>query len=590
MKSIKKPKEPVTYLMAKLIRFAGPQRKHILTYCLLFLISNSIMLLGPFIFGLVIREIQKNGVSSANFSYLLLLLSGLFFKELGFWIFHGVGRVIERMIAFNAENNYRKYLLKGVVDLGLSWHAEKDSGDIIDRVNKASTGLSEFGQDIYNVVMIVVKLLGTCTVLMWFSPLIAISVFLFVIFSFGILFCFDRYLVPQYRGMNEYSNKASAALFDALSNISTVKILHIENPIVKGVMKRFWAAKKLFRANADLNEWKWFTGNMMVQMVGVLPVAYYIYQGLKKGQSVDAGEISTLYLYLMSLMWVFFTFGDLYEKFAIRANRVFNAEILEQAILNEQKAERKPTPPWQELKISEAHFSYDAENKAVLKNVTLTIKKGDRIAVIGESGSGKTTFLKVLHGMYGHAMGQIEFDNGAKFSTSFADLDLKTMLVPQEPEIFSSTIRENITLALDFSDEQVMRIAEIAAFKETILDLPRALDSVINEKGVNLSGGQKQRLALTRALLFASQKDILLLDESTSSVDPENEEIIYQNIWREFSEKTIVASIHKMNLLKFFDRIIIFENGSIADNGTFTELLERNGDFRAAWIKFVATK
>jgi ATP-binding cassette subfamily B protein len=412
-------------------------------------------------------------------------------------------------------------------------------------------------------------------------------VFLFTIFSFAVLFCFDKKLIPQYRAINEYSNKASAALFDALSNISTVKILHIEKPIVTGVINRFLASKSLFRANAVLNEYKWFSGNMLVQFVGVIPVAYYIYQSLNNNEIIDAGKVSSLYLYLTSLMWIFFTFGDLYEKFAIYANRVFNASPLEEAIKNQITKPRKSILPWEFLVISNMKFSYD--KNIILNNISLSFKKAERIAVIGESGSGKTTFLKVLHGMYSQAQGQIEFDNN-KFETNFADIDLKTMLVPQEPEVFSSTIRENITLALDFSDEQVLYMSKIAAFFDVIEELPAGLDSVINEKGVNLSGGQKQRLALTRALLFAAQKDILLLDESTSSVDPENEELIYQNIWREFSQKTIIASIHKMNLLKFFDRIVIFENGKIADEGSFANLIERNESFRTAWVKFVTTK
>jgi ATP-binding cassette, subfamily B, bacterial len=120
------------------------------------------------------------------------------------------------------------------------------------------------------------------------------------------------------------------------------------------------------------------------------------------------------------------------------------------------------------------------------------------------------------------------------------------------------------------------------------LNLPKGLDSVINEKGVNLSGGQKQRLALTRALLFSKNKEIILLDESTSSVDPENEYDIYQNIWQSYKDKTIVASIHKMNLLKLFDRIIIFDRGKIIDEGRFSTLLATNKNFQVMWQDFIS--
>ena len=211
------------------------------------------------------------------------------------------------------------------------------------------------------------------------------------------------------------------------------------------------------------------------------------------------------------------------------------------------------------------------------------------MAVVGESGSGKTTFLKVLHGMYPNAQATLTLDNEAPIATSFADIDLETMLVPQEPEIFSSTIRENMTLGIDYSEDSVMQAAQIALFDKVIQSLQQGLDSVINEKGVNLSGGQKQRLALARAILFSSEKEMILLDESTSSVDSETETEIYQRIFSAFHDKTIIASIHKMNLLKLFDRIVMFEDGQVVDSGTFEELLERNSQFQAAWKQFIAT-
>ncbi len=175
---------------------------------------------------------------------------------------------------------------------------------------------------------------------------------------------------------------------------------------------------------------------------------------------------------------------------------------------------------------------------------------------------------------------------GESWNTSFADLDLKTMLVPQEPEIFSSTIRENITLGVNYAETEIKKVMKLAEFANTVKQLPRGLDSVINEKGVNLSGGQKQRLALARALLFAQDKELILLDESTSSVDPENEVKIYQNIFKHFKGKTVLASIHKMNLLKYFDRIVIFADGRVVDTGTFEELLKKNAEFAQSWEEY----
>jgi len=188
--------------------------------------------------------------------------------------------------------------------------------------------------------------------------------------------------------------------------------------------------------------------------------------------------------------------------------------------------------------------------------------------------------------MYENVEARISIDDKEIKKTDLAHIDLASTLVPQEPEVFSASILENLTLLIEFSDEEIQKAIEIAMFTDVVENLPKKLASVINEKGVNLSGGQKQRLALARALLFSAGKKLILLDESTSSVDPINEVKIYQNIFENFKDSTILASIHKMNLLKYFDRILIMESGKIVDQGSFDYLLANNIDFRNSWEEY----
>lgn len=588
--SVSISQEPTIFLSRKLWQFSKGMRHRIVLYLAMYVMANLIILLPPIIFGSFVREIQMHGIISANFQYLILLLVGLFATEVFFWAFHGPGRVIENSVAFWTEIKYREYLLGAVLDLGLSWHGEHDSGDTIDKVNKAGDGIAKFGANVFQIVQLIVKFLGTSIVLFWFSPTIAIFVFVLVIVSFVVIFQFDRYLVPQYRRLNEYSNKAMAGVFDALSNVTSVKILHIERPVLVGVLERFKAPYALYNANSKLNEAKWFTGALFFQGVAVIPLALYVYWSLSAGTHIDAGTISTLYLYLSNLIYVYFGFTGFYQELAVYKNQVLNAKPIEDAYMSKELVHREPVPPWETLTIQNLSFTYeDTSASPSLHSVHLGIKRGERIAVIGESGSGKTTFLKVIHGLYPSARGRVAFNAHSEIKTSFADLDLKTMLVPQEPEIFSSTIRENITLGVAYSEEEILHATRVANFESVLKSLPKGLDSIINEKGVNLSGGQKQRLALSRALLFSRDKEIILLDESTSSVDPENETEIYQNIWSAFADKTVIASIHKMNLLKLFDRIYIFEKGHISDSGSFDELLAKNLSFKESWDQFIAT-
>ncbi len=579
--------EPVSYLLRKVWRLAKGRRYLLIVEYTFQTISQLLGLLDPIIFALFVNEIQKNGLENIN--YLLFLLSLFILLTLLIWLFHGTSRVMGKYTAYTLEAKYANYLLKGLFDLGVQWHADRDSGEIIDKVKKSSQAIFAFTQNFYIYIRVFIRLVGISVILLFFNIYIGIFAFFITIMALFILFRFDKYIVALIKQMIKDQNKISAGIFDALSNVSTIIILHIQKPIMKNLHKLYWIPWKGYKKSSKLTELKWFTGEFIFELLVILPIAGYLLYLYKNNIAVQIGTITALYMYLSRISQVFYSLAHTYETTMIRKANLQNAEDLEEAIENSKRTKKKKIENWDILSISNLNFSYhEKEDKNLhLENINIDIKKGEKVALIGQSGSGKTTFLKVLHGMYPEAEAQVSFDGKPGFLTSFSDLDLGTMLVPQEPEIFSSTIKENITLGLSVKKEELDRVINLASFGDVVDKLPKGLKSVINEKGVNLSGGQKQRLALARALLFARGKDILLLDESTSSVDPASESRIYENIFDEYSDKTVLASIHKMNLLKYFDRIVIFKEGKIVDMGTFEELLKRNKDFKKEWDEFV---
>lgn len=577
--------EPIFFLFSTFLRFASGYKRTVALYFLMFIVANAILLVAPYVFGVFIKEIQLSGITENNIFYLLFLLSLLFFKEAFFWLFHGPARVIERTIAFHVSVAYRSYLLDGLLHLDLSWHNSHESGDTIDKIRRSVEGLYLFGQNIFQIIQVFVKIFGTTAILLLFSVPISLIVFIFVIASLFIVFQFDKKMLPKNLAINEMDNKASAAFFDALSNVTTVKILHIEKPVAKGVMEQFLKPFEIFKQSIRLNEWKWSSGILLFQCISVVPLGAYIFYKLKTGEKIDAGTVSTLYLYLSDLMFVYFGFGAFYEQLFVFRNSVMNAASIEKAILDKQISNRLVVSFKDSLQIKDFSFSYNAFKKNPLLQIHL--KKGEKIALIGASGGGKTSFLKAVHSMMPVCSGTIIADGQSYGEQDFQKVDLSTMLVPQDPEIFSSSIKDNITLGVNYSDESVAKAIDLAEFTNVIPLLPKGLDSMIFEKGVNLSGGQKQRLALSRALLFAANKEILLLDESTSSVDPLTEQRIYKNIFSYYGDKTILVSVHKMNLLKFFDRIIFFENMNIVEEGSFEELMERSSYFKKMVLETV---
>ena len=586
----KMSQEPIVFLSKKMWQFAEGHRRWVVLFLAMSAVANIILLTQPLLFGKFLNEIQRNGLGEHNIVYLVIILFAILAVDLGFWMFHGPSRVIENVMAFRTRLNYRTFLLSGVLGLGLSWHALRDSGDTIDKINKASEGLYDFSRSAFLVIEVFVKALGTTAILLFFNMYIGLVALGLLVVALIIIFQFDIRLIPQYKNLNIFENKISARIFDALSNITTVKVLNIEKPILGGIEKTMWAPHILFRKNRVLAETKWFVGSVLFTSIIILPLTVYILFLVKNNLAVEVGTIGALYLYLTRLIDVYFTFTGSYEGRIINRTQVLNVSDIEDAFSALKRARKKPTPHWQTIQLQHVSFKYEGSEREAhdIQDMSFAFSRGEKIALIGESGSGKTTFLKVIHGMYPETEAKIVFDKKEPQQTNFANIDLKTTLVPQEPEIFSASIRENITLGLEYTKKEIYDAIKWAEFTSVVEQLPNDIHSVINEKGVNLSGGQKQRLALARALLLSDDKEIMLLDESTSSVDPETEVSIYKNIFARYKGKTVIASIHKMNLLKYFDRIVMFANGIIVDQGTFDELLARNEKFQRDWNEYVA--
>jgi ABC-type multidrug transport system fused ATPase/permease subunit len=245
------------------------------------------------------------------------------------------------------------------------------------------------------------------------------------------------------------------------------------------------------------------------------------------------------------------------------------------------------TSRWKQIEIKNLNFSYHGNDNTDLHldNVSISIGNGEKIAFVGESGSGKTTMLKIIRELYTPKSIDITLD-GKAILGGFTPISENISLIPQDPEIFNSTIKHNITMGHDYKMSVIKKYTDMAMFTEVAERLPKKYESSIVEKGVNLSGGEKQRLALTRGLLASTNKSIILLDEPTSSVDTKNELEIYKNIFNHFKDKTVISSIHRLHLLPLFDKIYLFESGKIIESGSFEELKEKSETFKNMWNKY----
>jgi ATP-binding cassette, subfamily B, bacterial len=583
---------PLLYLFGKTWHYSAGNRRMVVWYWLMFIIANSIILFSqPLIMAKVMDIIQKQGITAMNIRILLGLLALTLLIELLFWAIHGPARCIERCNAFKARLNYRSFLLKGVMTLPMEWHVDHHSGDTIDKIEKGTSGLFSFSEDSFEVIYAMVQLVISYAILAYFSPPAAYIVLGMILVSAWITIRFDRVMLRQYRELNRAENHISESIFDAISNITTVIILRVEHLVFSAIMHKVAKPFPLFKYNQRLNELKWFATNICCTTMTIIVLGVYFWQNIGTAQGVLIGSVYLLIKYLEKISDLFFRFTSMYSDILQRKARVMNAEELAKDFRAENFMNHVLPQSWQRLEVENLNFSYlsDGDGDLHLENVSLSLARGERIALVGESGSGKTTFLKVMRDLYHPRSLQLKADE-QRIQGGFGGISRAIALVPQNPEIFATTILENITLGADYDLNFVRQFTDMACFSDVVEELPRKFDSSIKEKGVNLSGGQQQRLALARGLLACHDKDVVLLDEPTSSLDTATEMKVYRNIFRDFREKTIISSVHRLHLLPLFDRIYVFNDGQITASGTLKDLLADCSEFQQLWQQYNAGK
>ncbi len=578
-------KNTLGYLFGRMWHYSEGNRLNVGLYFLMSGISEIIdTIFGPIIWAKMILIVTVEGVTDQSIRVLYWLLSLIIARILVSWLFHGWARVLEQENAFKVRFNYRGFLMKGVMTLPLEWHSDHHSGDTIDKIGKGTTALFEFSEDSFLVIQSAIKLVGSYIALVYFSHSASYIVFGMLAVSALITMSFDRILIGQYKELNKVENHIAERVLDAVSNISTVIILRVEKLVFDGIMNSTRKPYDLFKRNIRLNEFKWFLTALSCNLMIVIVVGAYFWKNKGAAAGILVAHFYLLTSYLDKISELFYRFADMYSGIIRRKSRVMNAEELSDDFIEESFANHVLKPGWKRLDIRGLSFAYCSENGAKfrLDDISFSAARGERIALVGQTGSGKTTFLRVMRDLH-HPEGLSLSVDGEEIPHGFEGIARAITLVQQKPEIFARTILENITMGAEYDMDFILKFTDMACFTDVAMALPKKFDSSIKEKGVNLSGGQQQRLALSRGLLACHDKDIILLDEPTSSLDAVTEIKVYENIFRGFRGKTIVSTIHQLHLLPLFDRICVFDNGKIVASGTLPELLTSCPVFVSLW-------
>lgn len=579
---------PVTLYRA-LWRHAKGARGQLLGAALLLTTSQLLRLALPWLAGLAINALQGGDLRAAG--RWIAALAALYLLS---WAAHGPGRILERNVGLRVRETLADALYARIAAAPLAWHDGHHSGELQHRVHQASRALSDFAQTQFVYLASAVNLVGPLVALTLLSRSSgALALAGYVLIGLVIL-RFDRALMQLARAENDADRRYVAALLDFLAHASTVIGLRLSAASRTLLARRLGAVSAPLRRSVLLNEGKWCAVDVMGLALTWALVAVYVLQTRTPGaQAVMLGAVFMVYQYAQQAAGVVSSMAAHFQSFARMHADYGSAAPIEAAPsraadLADERIDA--AADWQLLGVDGLAWDYAARDAAAdggeravqgLREVGLTLRRGQRVALVGPSGGGKSTLLRVLAGLYTPSGGRLALDGRA---ADWPRLRRLATLIPQETEVFEASVRENLDFGRACADADLHAALHVSGFDEVLAAIGGGLDTGLSERGFNLSGGQRQRLCLARGVLAARGSSLLLLDEPTSALDAATEARVLERIAQAFPAACLVASIHRLSLLDRFDTVVLMAAGRVVDAGPRDAVLARQPTLRTVSV------
>ncbi len=472
----------------------------------------------------------------------------------------------------------RNAMYKKTIELPLAFFSEKRKGDTISRI---AADVNEVQGSMLSILELIVKepLTIVFTIIMMFtiSTKLTIFVFIFIPLSGYIISLIGKRLKKQSTRAQEEQGVFLSTIEETLGGLKVVKGYNAEgyfNRIFQESTHRYFELSNLISNRQNL-------ASPVSEFMGIMVIAILLWYG---GHMVliEKSLNGASFIAYMGLAYNILTPAKSISKasYSIKrgnaaAERVL--EILEQhnPIVSSENAIQKPTFD-QKISLNNIHFQY--EEDSVLKDFSLTVNKGQTVALVGQSGSGKSTIANLLTRFYDVNQGEIAIDG-----VNIKDIDLHSLrglmgLVTQDSILFNDTIKANISLGkLDATDDEIIEALKIANAYEFVKDLPKGIYTNIGDSGNKLSGGQKQRLSIARAVL--KNPPIMILDEATSALDTESEKFVQVALENMMQNRTSIVIAHRLSTIQKADLIVVMQKGIIVEQGKHDELIALDGTY-----------
>ena len=555
---------------------------------IIYSILNKIFDLAPPVLIGIAIDIVVEGSDSfiGNFGYSdrrqqLIILAILTFIIWGLESsFDYIAAVTWRNISQDIEHSLRTDAFDNVLSLDLAFFENKSSGRLMailnDDVNQLETFLDNGANRLVQTATTVLVIGGT---FLYISPLVAVFAFIPIpIIIFGSL-RFTNRIAERYTKIRNDIENLNANLSNSITGILTVKSFNREK-------------KESERITLSSNEVKSANYHAIKLSAAFIPIiriailfgftATLLIGGfLALDGEIKVATYSVMLFITQRLLWPLTELGvifDSYQKAMASFRRIINLKNTSPTIDNgTEKLESFD----EKIQISNLNFEY-VKNFPVLNNISIDIAKGQTTAIVGSTGSGKSTLIKLILRLYDSTSGEIKFDGKNIRDLELDSLRNKIGLVSQDIFLFEGTVFENIAYGnLDANDEEVWEAAKLSESDKFINLLPNKENTIVGERGQKLSGGQRQRISIARAIL--KNPEILILDEATSAVDNETEAAIQRSINALKEGRTVIAIAHRLSTIRNAEIIYVLEEGKVVESGNHESLLEINGVYSKLW-------
>lgn len=545
-------------------------------------ISNAFSVYVPVIIKDALNSLQSKIDYDVLVKYALLIVGSTIIAGIFRFFIRQTIIVVSREVEYDLRGDFWDHIQK----LPLRFFQNYSTGNIMAHATNDISAVRMFvGPAVMYSIDTAIKFVVAVTIMSIISIKVTMIALLPLPFLSFLVYFVGKKIHERFTLIQEKFSDLTSKAQENFSGIRVVKSYVSEDRELESFMS---LSKEYLQRNMRLVKLQAFFQPILFLITGLSVIITIWFGGIEViNGKLLIGDVTALVIYLGILIWPMIAFGWVVniiqqaEASMKRLNKIFNEPY---EISDSESTNHSITTIKGDIEFRNASFKYGENLQEVITNVNLKIPQGTKLAVMGNTGSGKTTFINFIPRLYDVTAGEVLIDGTNIKNIPVSVLRSNIGYVPQEAFLFSDSIYKNITYGKPgVSEEKVMEAAEISRFSKDVEQFPDGYQTLVGERGITLSGGQKQRASLARALVIDPK--ILILDDSFSAVDTHTEEEILTNLKSYMSGRTSIIVSHRVSTVKDLDKILVLENGKIAEQGTHDELIEFNGVYAGIYRK-----